>query len=284
MIKKNKKQSVPEPGTQTQTPGLSIIPGITVIAMVMLVFFAAVFVLLWRFGMLPSYLGGIFSPSGGKTGLPESAYNEINLGGDADWNFSDENFYTPDFSDVAGDKEKIAEAIRSIAVYDCYRQNIVINYGMHASKNLTICCDGEKYRVESPKKLVVCDGETVYLRLEVNDSFQYEHTWSAASGHFTLKSETELPTVADILAEIEASDHIPDFSYDDVDKVMVLSDIGDETVTRSYGISCETGMVLFGLATKAGGEILYQWRTVFYDFDPEFSADMFTVPQKQNGE
>ena len=283
-MKKNKKQPVSESGAETQTPWLSILPGITVIAVVMLVFFAAVFILLWRFGMLPSYLGGIFPPSGGKTGLPESTYDEINLGGDADWHFSDENFFTPDFSNVAGDKEKIAEAIRSIAVYDRYRQNIVIDYDAHTSKSLTICRDGEKYRVESPKKLVVCDGETVYLQLEVNDSLRYEHTWSAASGQFTLESETGLPTAADILAEIEGADRVPDFSYNDVDKVMVVSGIGDETAVWSYGISCETGMVLFGIKTKPEGEILYQWHTVFYDFDPEFSADTFAVPQKQNGE
>lgn len=278
-MKKDKKQAVPAPGTETQTLWLSIAPGITVIAVVMLVLFAVVFALLWRSGMLPPYLGGIFSPSGSETESPASASAEISLGSNTDRTFSDENFFTPKFTDAAGNKDKIAEILRSIAGYDCYRQIIVVSHGENKSENVTICQNGEKYRVESEGKLVICDGETVYVRTEVNGYLQYETTWSAASGQFRPEDETGLSTLADILAEIEASSVVPEFGYDDSDKVITLDGVRDKTAVRSYGISYETGIVLFESAVTSGGEILYRRYTTSYTIDPEFAADTFAVPQ-----
>lgn len=278
-MRKDKKQASPESGAETQTPWLSIAPGITVIAAVMLALFAVVFVLLWRSGMLPSYLGGLFSPSGGKTGLLESTDNEISLGGDAGQSFSGENFYTPDFSDVAGNKDKITELLRSVSPHDCYQQVLAVDYGSDAWEHITVWRDGEKYRVESEGKLVVCDGETVYIRKEVNGFIRYEYTWSAASGQFTPESEAGVSSLEDIIAEIEASSGIPEFSYDDPDKMITLDGVEDEALVRSYGILYETGIVLFESAATAEGDVLYRCYTTSYVLNPEFSADTFVIPQ-----
>lgn len=277
-MKKKRKAASPE-----REAGFPLAPGIATIAAVLLLLFAAAFAMLGRAGMLPDYLRGIFATSEEKTDDSASSPGAIRLAGDEGNGFSDENFFTPDFSEVARDREKLTEVLQSIDACVRYRQILAVDFG-EETDTVTILRDGDKYRVESKEKLVVCDGETVYLRMEPDDGLSYERVWSVAEGRFRFEDETGLSSLTEIVAKLEASPTAADCSYNETDKVIALDGVMDAEASRSYGISFETGIVLFESAVTTENEILFRRYTLSYTVDPDFDEDAFVVPQLETTE
>lgn len=274
-MKNKRKAASPE-----REAGFPLAPGIATITAVLFLLFAGVFVLLGRAGMLPDDLRGIFAPSEEETDDFDSSSGAIRLAEDAGNVFSDENFFTPDFSEAARDREKLAEVLQSIDVCVRYRQVLDVDSG---AETLTILRDGDKYRVESKGKLVVCDGETVYLRMEPDVGLCYERVWSVAEGRFRFEDETGLSSLSEIVAKLEASP-TADCSYNETDKVIVLDGVMDAGTFWSYGISFETGIVLFESAVTGENDILFRRYTLSYTVDPDFEEDAFVIPQLETTE
>lgn len=286
-MKKNNSKAVSE--AEKHPVGLSIAPGIAVISAVLLMLFVSMFFLLEKNGMLPSYLSWIFSAKSDETSPNASDRGKIRFEGIPDGSLSEENYFSPDFSDFSGSLDELTallDSIESNSIGARYIQHIGIrqgdsgtaySYKNRASENTTIYRDGEKYRIESDGKLIICDGEQVYSKTGL-----YEMTYRV-SDRFTLENNAGTVSIKDIKAELKQlgeSEKMPDFSYDDRSKVIFLNKLSTAGgIYRSYEISYETGLIISEIVSSSDGNVLYYMYTIEYNTDPNFTGDEFILPE-----
>ncbi len=263
--------------SEQKLPQLSIIPGITVIAILLAAVFAVLFIFLWRSDMTVIYFGGIFSPSETSQKMEGSA-GSIVLPLDEGETFGEEHRLSPDFSALSEDPAGIVSLLRSVRPAECYEQTLSVSYNEGEAVTVTVYRDGDRYRVESPERLVICDGETVYLRQSVEDIGVYEHRWSVKESAFSPQHDLGVPFLADIIADVENSEVPPSMTFDEKDKVILLSGIQKDGMVNAVSVTFETGMVLYVSSSTTDGNHLYRCFNTAYTIDPAFPGETFAVP------
>ncbi|MBE6598372.1 MAG: hypothetical protein E7638_02895 [Ruminococcaceae bacterium] len=275
-MKKNKDKAVTE--GETKIPQLSIVPGVAVIAVSLAAVFSLIFVFLWRSDMMVMYFGGMLSSSFKQTSDTESSSGNILLPSETEVILSGDMLFTPDFSHVSESREKMAELLRSVRVYDCYEQILSVSYNEGPAEEITVWRDGARYRVESADSLVICDGETVYLRRSLEGFEVIEHFFPVEDSSFSPEEEMGIPVLRDIIADIEVSETLPKINFDAKEKIVMLSDIAHEGLVKAVSLTYETGMTLYVSAATADGTHLYRCFSEDYTLDPGFPKDAFKVP------
>ncbi len=270
MRKKEKKQA----------HELSVVPGVTVIALAFAAVFVVLFLFLWRSGMMVSVFGGIFSSSAEEGS--EGERGSIELPESSGISFDDEHFYTPDLTELPEDKAGIAALLRAVRSCERYEQTLSVSYNEGTAVTVKVLRDGNRYRVETENMLVICDGELVYLR-ELGGIGPYEHRWRVTESDFSVKDEMGIPFLEDIISAVENSTTTPRINFDERDKVLLLSDITENDLVKAVSITLETGMVTYVSAAMADGTHLYRCFNTSYSIDPVFPAGAFTVPSPTTG-
>lgn len=263
--------------SEQKIPQLSIIPGITVIAVLLAAVFAVLFIFLWRSDMTVIYFGGIFSPSEPPQKTEGSA-GSIVLPPNEGETFGEEQRLTPDFAALSEDPDGIVTLLRSVRPVECYEQTLSVSYNEGEAVTVTVYRDGDRYRVETPERLVICDGETVYLRQTAEDIGVYEHRWSVKESAFSPQHDLGIPFLSDIIAEVENSETPPSVTFDEKDKVILLSGIRKDGMVNAVSVTFETGMILYVSSSTADGDHLYRCFNTAYTLDPVFPQETFMVP------
>ncbi len=277
--KPERKKKAESGGGSLHGEQLSIVPGVTVIGAVFFALFVGMLFLLQRVGMLPPYLHFLF-PNQSEAGEETLVEGAVTLSTESDFGFSEEVFLTPDYSLVS--KEDLPDVLRAIVPCLRYRQELVRESdGLREA--VTILRDGARYRVEKEGKLVICDGESVYVR---TDWYEYTYAVDGAGGRFTPESEAGIPDAEAVASEIASAPSSVTFSFDERDKILMVEYEGG-----SYGISLESGLVLTETAVRSpttdGGTAgepepprAYRMYTTFYTIDPDFPDGIFVIPEE----
>lgn len=273
---KNKKIKK-EPPSEVQISELSIVPGISVIAGIMAVIFAALFFVLWRADHITLYFAGFLSPS--------SQYSDEGNEGDiiklpmqSNGIVGDDLLFTPDFAAVPGNLQEISAVLHSVRQHDTYEQTFSLSYREGKPAQISFLRDGNKYRIEGEGLLVVCDGNTVYMRKSGGGLISFENRWNVDEGMFSAEHEIGIPSLEEIVEGVENSETVPDFNFDDGAKSIMLSNINRNGVQKAYILSYETGIVRYAAAVSDDGVHLYQCESVKCTLDPVFAEDAFRIP------
>ncbi len=272
-MKNNKKQKASQKETQ-----LSIVPGITVIALIMAAVFAVLFIFLWRSDKVTLYFAGIFSSSSDPADDGNSSVGDIRLPAESGVTLSEDLFYTPDFTEAGASRESIADFLRTVRCADCYEQMFMVSYQSGPTAIVSVLRNGDKYRVETSDVIVVCDGSTVYLRRTVEEGGSYEHRWNVGEGAFSVENEIGIPSLEDIIAGVEQSEMRPVMTFDDRKKALSIMGIGEGDLVKEATVAYETGIVLKAFVKSWTGDTLYQCSSVFYTLNPEFPEEAFAIP------
>lgn len=272
-MKNNKKQKSSQKETQ-----LSIVPGITVIALIMAAVFAVLFIFLWRSDKVTLYFAGIFTSSSDPAHDGEPSSGDIRLPAESGVTLSEDRFYTPDFSEAGASRESIADFLRTVRCADCYEQTFLMSYQSGTTAIVSVLQNGDKYRVESTDVLVVCDGSTVYMRRNAENGISFEHRWNVADGAFSVENEIGIPSLDDIIAGVEQSEMRPVMTFDKRKKALSLMGILEEDLIKEVTLAYETGIVLQVFVKTWSGETLCQCSSIFYTLNPEFPEGAFEIP------
>ncbi len=261
-----------------QIPQLSIAPGIIAIAVTMAVVFAGLFIVLWRSDSMTLYFAGIFTSNPAASDDVSLSENGVRLDGTSAVVFSEEQFYTPDFSATVRNREGMVNLLQTIRCSRRYEQIFLVSRGAEAQETVTIRRNGEQYRIETADVLIVCDGNVVYRCRRIDGAVSFENRWNVADGNFSAENEIGIPTLEDIISGVEKSAGMPRMDFDDQRKTITLRDIEEDGLIRSVTLTCETGMLLNSCAETVTGETLYRCESVSYTIDPFFSEDTFKIP------
>ena len=275
-MKRMKKHNRSE--KEARTTQLSIIPGITVIAVVMAAVFAVLFLLLWRSDNVILYFGGFFSSSAQSSGDGNSSAGELRIPYETDMILSDDRFFTPDFEESAKTVDGISELLGTVRRHDRYKQTFMVSYRSGSPEMVSVLRDGDRYRIESSDVLIVCDGHIVYMRRQIDGEIAFTNRWNLSEGAFSPENEIGIPTFESIIYGVELAESLPILTYDERKKTITLEEITEGEIIRAVTLTYETGMILSAFAETADGEPLAQCRSMFYTMNPEFSADDFLVP------
>lgn len=170
------------------------------------------------------------------------------------------------------------ETLAGLTTWDSYvREFRVINaYGGEADiQKYTLTVNGNKYRLESDFKTVICDGENTHTitgtyRTQIDDTV------------FTPEYEVGITSLADVKEAAEKgsvtySDHNGDEKI-----LLIISEDAESGVLAEYTVSIETGIVLTE-RSYVNGEL---YRAVITDSTDVFAAtelpeDFFKIPTEE---
>ena len=249
----------------TKYRGVKITSGFVITAGVLLVFVLLMLILM-RAGIvaLPSFLPGLFG---------NNEHQEQTLTG--------EDSVLPEFaSDVTESKNHYysfsvdpRETLSLLTEWDSYvREFRVINwYGQEAdSRKYTLTVKGDRFRLESDNKVVICDGSSTWTIAET-------YRTSLENTVFTPESEIGITSLA---AVKEAADKgSVTYSSEDGKHLLIVSEDAESGVLTEYLVSIETGVVMSERSYVSGT----QYRAVITDRVDVFAADKlseeyFAVP------
>ena len=263
---------------EIQIPQLSILPGVTVIAVCMVVIFAVLFLFLWRSENIILYFGGFFSTSSKQSANGDALAGGVSLPEETGMIFSEDNFFTPDFSGAAETVNGMVELLRTVRRCDSYKQNFLISYRAGSSEVVSVMRDGDKYRIESSDVLIICDGHIVYMCRYVDGDIAFTNRWNREEGTFTYESEIGIPSLDTVIGWMEYAEEMPELTFDERKKTVSLTGIASEGFVRAVTLTYETGMILYASNETSNGELLMQCESMFYTIEPDFSKDTFLVP------
>lgn len=255
--------------TPAKYRGGKITSGVVITAVVMLIFVLLLLVLM-KVGVIspPSFLQSVFgngesteqTAEVGQSGIPDFS---------ADSALAGEHYHTFPVDP--------RETLAALTAQESYvREFRVINsYGGEADiQKYTLTVSGDRYRLESDFKTVLCDGTTTCTitgtyRTELNDTV------------FTPEYEIGITSLADIKAAAEkGSVTYPGRTGDDK-TLLIVSEDAESGILSEYAVSLETGVVM-AERSYIDGEL---YRAVVTDAVDVFAADdlpadYFEIPKE----
>ncbi len=252
----------------TKYRGVRITSGFVIAAVVTLIF-VLFLLLLMKLGVVtpPAFLNSVFGtvPASGQTGeVRKSAIPDFS----ADAVSSEERYYTFPLD--------ARETLAALTEPESYvREFRVINsYGSEAdSQKYTLTVRGNRYRLESDFKTVVCDGETACT---------ITGTYRTVLNGTVFTPENEIGITS--LAEIKTAAEKGSVTYPDRTRaektLLVTTEDAESGILSEYVVSLETGVVM-AERSYVGGKM---YRAVVTDTVDIFAADdlpddFFEIPE-----
>jgi len=273
MMKNKRKQK-----NNAKETKLSIVPGVCVIAGIMVAVFAVLFIIMGRSGNMSWYFGGFFSSSFGSSDKTDSPPGNIVIPSETSTVLSNDYFYTPDFTQAAQTQDGISSLLQTVRGNHRLEQTFLISYQSGPVKMVTVMRDGNKYRIEAPEVLVVCNGDIVYVSRTVDGTLSFENRWNVEEGSFSPENEIGIPSFDEIIRWVDESEMLPRMSFDEQKKIISLMGIVEDNLVKSVTLTYETGLVLSVSIDTFSGTNLLQCDSVFYTLDPAFTDDIFAIP------
>ncbi len=222
----------------------------------------------WIFDV-PERLLGVLGYSDGRNGNVTDWENVPDMS--ADSSFENELLY--------GEYDRDPyEHLLSIEENTRYIQKIRVTTSLLQKTNtefLTISRDGNSYRIEGEGRLVICDGEKLYVK---------EGFGSAITdcSYFSLEKETGLTSLVTIQNSVAEENVIYNISDNERLLIAKISD-SKNNVLKEYAISLEEGIVLSEKTTYMNSVV---YRTVETDeidlfVADGFPSDYFTIPMDE---
>lgn len=167
------------------------------------------------------------------------------------------------------------EALAELVVQDSYvRELRVINsFGTEADvQKYTLTVDGDRLRLESDFKTVICDGTAVYVATET-------YRTKLDNSLFTPEYEVGMTSLADVRAAAEKGSVAYSGRMGDEKALLIISEDAESGVLTEYSVSLETGIVMTE-RSYINGELYRAVVTDSVDVFAQVSDDLFEIPEE----
>lgn len=167
------------------------------------------------------------------------------------------------------------EALAELVVQESYvRELRVINsFGTEADiQKYTLTVNGDRLRLESDFKTVICDGTAVYVATET-------YRTKLDNSLFTPEYEVGMTSLADVRAAAEKGSVTYSGRVEDEKELLIISEDAESGVLTEYSVSLETGIVMTE-RSYINGELYRAVVTDSVDVFAQVSDDLFEIPEE----
>lgn len=178
-------------------------------------------------------------------------------------------YYERNTEDPLADVKELDSYIRTVRMLTSYGEERNI-------ESVTVTKKGEKYKAESDSRIMIYDGETLYI----NYGFEILKIPTEDSTYYEEIGVTSLETVRSMVGDTEHYKTVFEVSADNRIIKVSLSDLVNEGLTMRFEISAESGFVIserFYLNDEAYKTVLTESFDILPDND--ISDETFLIPE-----